>query len=390
VPEVYPFTGLLYAPTAGAPERLTAPPYDAISEDERERLLEASPHNVVRLILGKDESGDDDVSNKYTRAARWLREWVEQGVLVPTAEESVYAYEMAFRFGGADRTVRGLIVAVGLEPFGRSIVPHEETMPGPIEDRLRLLRATGANLSPIYGVLRGPCEPQRRILEGAASRAPDRETVDEQGVRHRMWVEPGVPPELGQAYATETLLIADGHHRYTTALAYRDEMRARHGPGPWDLMMMLVVDAATEDPPVLPIHRVVTGSGVPAPGFEVPSLDRALALVDDDAVRFAVALPDGDGAVALRVAELQGEEPPTVCALHDRILSRYPDATLEFVPDPERAVAAVREGASLAYLLPPTHVERIRRVIERGDRLPQKSTWFWPKPRTGMVIRPLA
>jgi uncharacterized protein (DUF1015 family) len=386
VPGLSPFTGLVYAPSAGDPTAVTAPPYDAISEPERQEYLAASPYNVVRLILPQDEPGDDERTNRYTRAAEHLRAWRDAGILVETERPSVFVYEMAFEHAGAARTVRGVIGAIDLEPFGEGIVPHERTMPGPVEDRLRVIRQVRANLSPIYAVLRAPSAPQSELVERSAARAPDRESVDPSGVRHRLWIEPDVPPDLVEAYAADSLLIADGHHRYTTALAYREEMNAEHGPGPWDRMMMLVVDPS-EDPPVLPIHRVVRGEGIPAPGFPVDSLQEALRLTSDDDLRFGVAMANGDG-VQLRVAQVDGE-PPTVVAIHDRILARYPDAEVTFVPDAEEAVRAVAEGASVAYLLPPTHVDRIRAVIERGDRLPQKSTWFWPKPRSGMVIRPL-
>ncbi|MEX2458433.1 MAG: DUF1015 domain-containing protein [Actinomycetota bacterium] len=385
MPRIQPFTGLVYAPSAGDPTALTAPPYDAITDEERQAYLAANPHNVVRLILGDEHRGDDDRENKYTRAGALLRTWREAGVLVETPEPSVFVYEMAFERDGP-RRVRGLIAAIELEPFGEGIVPHERTMPGPIDDRLRLIRQARANLSPVYAVLRGPCPPQRAVIERAGARRPDLEATDPSGVVHRLWIEPGIPEELVQAYAGESLLIADGHHRYTTALAYREEMREAHGPGPWDAMMLLVVEAV-EDPPVLPIHRVIRGADVPAPGFAVGSLEEALRIVSDEDLRFAVATSNGDG-VSFRVARLDGGDPPTVVAIHDRILSRYPEAEVGFEADAERAVAAAAGGAT-TYLLPPTHVDAIRAVIERGDRLPQKSTWFWPKPRTGMVIRPL-
>jgi uncharacterized protein (DUF1015 family) len=386
VPGLSPFTGLVYAPSAGDPTAVTAPPYDAISDAEREDYLAASPHNVVRLILPKEQPGDDEQTNKYTRAADLLREWRDAGVLVETERPALFVYEMAFEHAGEARRVRGVIGAIDLEPFGEGIVPHERTMPGPVEDRLRVIRQVRANLSPIYAVLRSPSPPQAELLERASARPPDREAVDPSGVVHRLWIEPEVPRALVDAYAADSLLIADGHHRYTTALAYREEMHRAQGPGPWDRMMLLVIDPS-EDPPVLPIHRVVRGEGIPAPGFPVSSLDEALRLVSDEDLRFGVAMANGDG-VQLRVAELDAE-PPTVAAIHERILARYPEAEVTFVPDPEEAVRAVAEGASVAYLLPPTHVGRIRDVIERGDRLPQKSTWFWPKPRSGMVIRAL-
>jgi uncharacterized protein (DUF1015 family) len=385
VPRISAFTGLVFAPSAGDPTAVTSPPYDAITDDERDRYLAASPHNVVRLILSKEEdcSGGED---RYEHSGRLLREWRDAGVLVETPEPSLFVYEMAFELAGAARRVRGVMAAIDLEPFGEGIVPHERTMPGPVDDRLRLLRAVRANLSPVYTVLRGPSEPHRALVERATARTPDVEAADPDGVRHRMWIEPGLPDGLAEAYAADSLLIADGHHRYTTALAYRDEMHAAHGPGPWDAMLLLVVDAG-EDPPVLPIHRVIRGADVPAPGVAVASLQEAQDLMSDEALRFGVATANGDG-VSLRVARLDGGEPPVVVGIHERILSRYPEAEVEFEADPERAIRAAAEGAT-TYLLPPTHVDHIRAVVERGDRLPQKSTWFWPKPRTGMVIRPL-
>ncbi|MCA1726719.1 MAG: DUF1015 family protein [Actinobacteria bacterium] len=386
MPRVSPFTGLLYAPSAGDPTAVTAPPYDAISDEERETYLSASPHNVVRLILPQDEP-ESEAGSRYEVAARTLNRWREAGVLVETEAPAVYPYEMAFELDGAPRRVRGLLATIDLEPFGDGVIPHERTMPGPVEDRLRLLRATRANLSPVYAVLPGPCAPQADLMERAAARPPDRQATDPAGVVHRLWVEPEVPEALIQAYASDAIMIADGHHRYTTALAYRDEMRAERGPGPWDRMLMLLVDAATEDPPVRPIHRVVRGEGIPAPGFPVDSLQAALRMLSDHELRFGVVSANGDG-VQVRVAELDGR-PPTVAAIHERILSRYPDAEVTYVPDAEQAVREVGEGATLAYLLPPTHAGTIRAVVERGERLPQKSTWFWPKPRSGMVIRPL-
>jgi uncharacterized protein (DUF1015 family) len=389
MPRISPFTGLLYAPSAGDPTAVTAPPYDAISPAERLEYLAASPNNVVRVELPGEEPGDDDAANKHTRAAETLAAWRAAGVLVQTDEPAVYPYEMEFELDGVHRKVRGVFAAIDLEPFGEGVLPHERVMPGPVEDRLRLIRTTRANVSPIYAVLPGPSDAQRDLLDRAGARPPDREAVDPSGVIHRLWVEPGIPDDLVKAYAEDSVMIADGHHRYTTALAYQEEMREAHGPGPWDATLMLLVDAAAEDPPVRPIHRVIRGGGglVPTPGVPAGSLEETLEQLADEHLRFGVVTREGSD-VRFRIARLDGE-PPTVAAIHEKILSRYPELELTFVPDPAEAVRAVEQGADLAYLLPPTNAGRIRAVVERGERLPQKSTWFWPKPRTGMVIRPL-
>jgi uncharacterized protein (DUF1015 family) len=314
-------------------------------------------------------------------------------VLVPTAAPALFAYEFRFIHAGSERTLRGLIAEVRLEPFGGSIIPHERTLPGPIEDRMAILRAVRANLSPVHAVYRGPAGALARLLDAAAETAPAREMVDETGIRHRLWVLLDGAQVAGEALREESLMIADGHHRYAVALAHQQQMAAAVGPGPWDWMMMLLVDASTQHPPVLPIHRVLTGTVRPEPG-SLPSPDRAVR----DLAEVLVALRDDDltfgtvrrteGLVTHAVASLRGS-PPTVRALHDQVLRGIPSSRMRFVPDAALAEQmVVSGGASTAYLLPPTSVERIWDALREGGRLPQKSTYFWPKPRSGMVIRP--
>jgi uncharacterized protein (DUF1015 family) len=386
VPQISPFVGLLFDRSRVGPlEAVTTPPYDTISPEAQRRYLEASPHNVIRLDLGEERPGDDGTSNKYRRASAQLREWRAEEVLVPTPRPAYFPYEMRFSLHGRSRRIRGLICAVELEDWGGSIVPHERTARGPVQDRLRLVREIRANLSSIHAVFFEPCPPLAGLLERASRTEPLAEALDDEGVRHRMWMADD-DGTVGPALAGETLLIADGHHRYAMALAYRDEMRSAHGPGPWDQTMMLLMDAATEDPPVLPYHRVLR-SGAPAmDGTRVRDLEEVLDQVDDEDLVFGSATREG-GELLHRVARLDGE-PPTVSALH-RLVLEGRDEDLWFTPDAVRAEDAVRRGlAEAAFFLPPTTAARIRSVIDRREQLPQKSTFFWPKPRTGMIIRP--
>ena len=387
MPRLAPFTGLLFDTERTGPlDRVTSPPYDTIAPDQQRHLHDLSPYNVVRLILGRDEPGDDETRNKYTRASERFRQWRDEGVLAPTKQPTWFVYEMRFHFQGEERRVRGVICEVELEDWGGSIVPHERTMPAPVQDRLGLLRQVRANLSPVYALLRGPHGEMASLLESLATHTdPVSVVTDESGVEHRMWIlEEGSP--IADSAAADELLIADGHHRYTVALAFRDEMRAAHGPGPWDRMMMLVVDAGVEDPPVLPIHRVLEGGDAPAKGRRVHDLAEVLAELHDESLTYGSVTME-DELVIHRVGELQGD-PPTVFALHEQLLADT-DGQLRFVPDAVAAEEAVRTGeARAAFFLPPTRVERIRSVIDQGHRLPQKSTYFWPKPRTGFVIRP--
>jgi uncharacterized protein (DUF1015 family) len=210
--------------------------------------------------------------------------------------------------------------------------------------------------------------------------------VDEEGTAHRLWIEP-ISVDLAAWYRSQTLLVADGHHRYQTALAHQEEVRAARGPGPWDAVMMLVVDGATEHPPVLPIHRLVRGPLAGLDGERVRGLEEILLRLTEDDLRFGAAWREDGGLVHL-VGRLTGE-PPTVAALHRQLLDDLA-GDLKFVPDAALAEAAVRAGrADVALFLPPARVETVWAVVARGDRLPQKSTYFWPKPRTGLVLRPL-
>jgi len=388
MPRLSPFVGLVFDPSRVGPlERVTAPPYDAISPEERTRLHHASDANIVRLILSEERPGDDADRNKYTRAFGLLRSWRADGTLVPTDGPRIYPYEMRFRFRGEARSVRGVIAAVDLEPWGGAILPHERTMAAPVEDRLSLMRAVQTNLSPIYALLGGPCAPLGEVLGDAATNAPLAELTDEAGVLHRLW-STDAHEDLVKSVAAELFLIADGHHRYTMALRYREEMRALRGPGPWDSVMMLVVDGATEDPPVLPIHRVLANAAAPPVGERVRDLEEVLTLVDDETVTVGTAGWE-EGELVHR-AGLLGGKPPAVCALHDEVIAALPEAGVIYEPDAVAAEEAVRRRtATSAVFLPPTRVERIRAIVERGERLPEKSTYFWPKPRTGMVIRPL-
>jgi uncharacterized protein (DUF1015 family) len=383
-----PFRGLLFDPAVvGDLTAVTAPPYDVILPHEQDRLHRASPYNIALVDLGADVPGDPH--EKYTRAADLFRRWRRDRVVVPTDGPAVYPYEMRFSYRGAPGVVRGIWAAVGLEDWGHGVLPHERTMRAPVEDRLRLIRATAADLSPIYAVVEGPSPPQDELLRRTAPRVPDRELRDEEGVVHRLWIEPDAG-DLARWYRDRPVMIADGHHRYQTALAHRDEMRRLRGPGPWDSVMMLLVDAATEEPPVLPIHRVLRVSPQPElVGEPVRDLEEILALLVDDDLRFG-AVFRRFGALTHILARVEGGL-PTVQALHEELVDPMGGVRdLRFTPDAAAAEAAVRaRTADLALVLPPARVAHVHTVVEQGRRLPQKSTYFWPKPRTGLVIRPL-
>lgn len=373
---------------AGPLDRLTAPPYDVISEPRRRSYLEGSAHNIVHLDLAEGSADPTAADSRYAGASELLSDWVERGVLRPFGP-AFFAYELRFKLGERQRSVRGVFCAMELEAFGGMVLPHEETMAGPVEDRLRLLRATTTHLSAIYGTVAGPCTPLAALLDRTLVHDPMASVTDREGVLHRMWpVRPDEP--VSEWLAEEPLLIADGHHRYATALAYRDERHAAEGPGPWDRILTLVVDAGTQEVPVLPYHRVQQEGPPPVGGEPMADLAATLASLEDADLSYGTVARTKGGGVGYRVHRLVGD-PPTVRALHDQVLDHIaPDDGLRFTHDAEDADEVVRTGhATVAYLLPPTTPERIRAVVDHGGRLPRKSTFFWPKPRTGMVLMPL-
>jgi uncharacterized protein (DUF1015 family) len=390
MPRVAPFRGLRYATAVAGPiADLTAPPYDVISAPRRDRYLGSSRYNVVHLDLAEGTTDVSAPGNRYTRAASLLRGWLDDGALSRSREPAYYAYELT-RPGhdAAAGSLRGVFCALTLEPWGGSVVPHEHTMPGPVADRLELLRATRTHLSAIYGTVPGPVPQLARLLNETSELEPDEDLLDEEGVRHRLWELDGALP-IDTWVAEEELLIADGHHRYTTALAYRDERHAADGAGPWDSILAFIVDSGTQTVPVLPYHRVQLAGDVPATGREVSGLEELEAGLDDEACTLGV-IARGSGTATYRLLRLEGE-PPVVRALHEDFLdAQAPGDALRFTHSVADAEAAVLRGHAIAaYVLPPTTPERVRQAIHHGARLPRKSTFFWPKPRTGMVFMPL-
>jgi len=437
VPDIRPFRALRYSPeVAGDLAGLVAPPYDVIGPELHERLLARSPRNSVRLDLPAAAPGEDP-DERYRRVARTVAEWRSDGTLRKDPRPSVYAYEQTYRVPGTsvERTQRGFFARLRIEPFGpgSSVLPHERTLSGPKEDRYRLLRATGLNTSPVVGLFEDPERAASAALSGVAAGPATADLVDDDGVRHRLWVvpaEPGGAAEAMLAVASRgPVFIADGHHRYETALRYRDERRVNSSETDpaFDFLLMLFL-GAEEGLTVLPTHRLVRGLGDEglarldsAPGgalaalFEVEPASTA-ALVE----RFgaAGALEGGAGRMGLltragawlltarrdALAPHEAAGGRAVRALDVSLLAAALDALLGIdavaVADGQRvaytksaadaaaAVAQGGDGVDAAFLLEPTPVASILAVARDGDVMPQKSTYFYPKALTGLLVNP--
>ena len=283
---VRPFRGIRYARPAGADlSALIAPPYDVVTPAEQERLLAGSPHNVIALELPEGPLDPAAAANRYQTGAQRWQAWRRDGVLVTEAQPVVYVLEQQYEDHGRSLARRGFVAAVGLEPFSAGVVlPHERTLPKAIDDRLRLTRATAANLSPVFGLYSDPDHVLDGLLEQTMVAAPLATATGLDGVRATVWAlrDPDAQQVLAQYLATQPIYIADGHHRYTTALAYRDQCRAETGlvagpervePAPWDTVMMALVNMDDPGLVVWPTHRLARAPS----GFDAAAFWQALA-----------------------------------------------------------------------------------------------------------------
>ena len=385
-----PFRAVLYASSID-PALVTTPPYDVISGAERERLESLHPHNIIRIILGTEQPGDQPGSDKYSRAAALLRDWLATGILVGDDTPRLYAYRMATATGGRERATGGIIGALGLETLGApapgsaGIFPHERVLPKPRGDRLDLTRAARANLEPIWlvggeGVI-GPA------VTAASRRSPLVDFRDPDGTRHQLWALTGEEAAPIAGGLTTPLVIADGHHRYSASLAFRDEMRAAEGPGPWDATLALVSDPGEEPPALLPIYRIttLTVDEVAAWGDLVPFTGSVTALAGHVAslgpATLGVAHASGCWTMAI--------DTPTVAAPDTAWIARHiteAGAEVTYEHDLTLVAEAVAAG-SLALLPAPIPIPAVMAAALAGHVMPPKSTLFWPKPRTGILLR---
>lgn len=404
---VRPFRGITFDPTR-VPDMgtVTCPPYDVISPADRDRLYDRDPYNIVRIVSGREEPDDDDTQNKYTRACGFFRSWLWEGALREDANEALFVYRQAFDDPrGRLRRVWGLLATIDLDD---EILAHERTMAGPKADRLALMRSIPANLSPIYALYREEGGGISSTLPSWSHEAPVADFVDDQGTRHTVWaVHDGVVHEkVMSSLQSSPLLIADGHHRFETAKAYRDLRREQDGPGPWDAVLTLLVDVSTQPVCILPYHRLVLrlGSGEPlntlARQFAIDDLGNATAQAVE---RFADALWDdeeqtfgfvyGGKIYSMRSQRHTSGEIPAGVLAHDALEPLGVGAAeddLSFTPDAETVRRDVESGrAACGFLIPPVGVEAVWDLASSGAKMPEKSTYFFPKPRDGIVIRAL-
>ena len=407
--DLRPFRALRYR--SSDLTRRSAPPYDVIDPLDRSVLQAADPHNVVRLLLPE---GDDP----YETAAALLRAWIDEGILVLDHHPRLYGYRMDHpQPDGGPRAVTGVLGALTLpERLGHDgLFPHERTLPKARSDRLRLLRATRTNLDPIWCLADEPAASTLAALLADPEPPTLAEASDPEGVRHTLWAvdDPDAIAAVSRSVTASRLVVADGHHRLETAIAWRDELRAAGADVPGASSVLAFVTPL--DPAHLrvePIHRLLSGT---PPHLDWPEALSGLFVVAEAgpaapaaARSLAASLTDGTVGVVTRDRLLRctvrpgpasltrAVLPPALAevgsALFDELLRPLlgPGVTVEFRPDAAAVAAAVAAGdAEVGVLLPPVSIAQIRGAAEAGARMPEKTSYFCPKPRSGFVLRPV-
>jgi uncharacterized protein (DUF1015 family) len=404
-----PFRALRPRADAERLGRLLCPPYDVIDARARAQLLAADPDNAVAVILPEPSAAG------YADAAHTLDRWIRDGLYAADEAPALYVYEMRDAFGA---TTRGLLGAVELRAAEDGVIlPHENTMAGPVADRLEVMTATGTDLEPIYLVYDGG-GPASELLRSVDQMTPVAEARTPDGIAHRLWevVDPDALRTVAADLATRRALIADGHHRYATYRERQRLLRAESGAGPWDRGLALVVDSTEYGPQVHAIHRVIPGLSVAEAVQRLDGLAeaRTIAGSPNDALaaaaetpRFAVVLTDGANSMLVTdpngtlasAAGRQGDVAALgeldVTVVHRGLVERVwklPDDVdhVGYAHTVDEAIDDAKGGSGVALLLRPTPVSAVAAVAAAGARMPRKSTLFTPKPASGLVMRRLA
>src|SRR5690242_1488933 len=428
--EIIPFKALRYDPDQVKLEDVLTQPYDKITPEMQSKYYERSAHNLVRIILGKAGETDTDAFNVYTRAAEYLHDWRSSGILKQDPEPGIYAYSQTFTVPGTRELAerRGLIALGRLHDYADGVVfRHEQTLAKPRADRLNLLRATRAHFGQIFMLYSDPQDEIEALLKKKAEEDPDTSLLDEYETLHRVWRihDPALIQAVQQRMRDKKLLIADGHHRYETALAYRNERRAESGSSnpdaPYEFVMMTLIPMESRGLVILPTHRIVHGLPtfdrermLEAAGqfFDIDRIDlrtesrsatTLLGQAGENGTAFVAVTRQGPYLMRAKknaVHDALGQVPSLqrdldVVQLHrimlERVLGISEEAVrnqqnVRYERDASEAISWVRQGANVAFLMNPAKIDQVRDIAFGGEVLPQKSTDFYPKLLSGLAI----
>jgi len=406
--EIIPFRGLLYDTNRVRIEDVLAPPYDIISPEYREALYMQSPFNVVRVDFGKDEPDDTQTNNKYTRARDFLDGWIRDGVIMRSGHPSFYVYEIRYSIEETRKRLLGFLGLVKIEEFGKgSVYPHECTHAKPKQDRLNLMRSCHANTSPIFALYKSSGRRIAEVLSAVTETDPYISAKDISGDVHRLWQidhRDSIELIVGEM-RDKAIYIADGHHRYETAFEFYRENSSQSTPAgspPFGYVLMFLADMRDEGLTILPTHRLLRT--IP------PDMDSILsryfktqAVSDDFDIRKTLSGKPRSfgffrrGSPTWQILSYDENMACDICddlrqtdviILHELILKKIADTSeIGYEMDVRRALEHVRSGAyRAAFFLNPTRVEDVERAALSSFRMPPKSTYFYPKLLTGLVM----
>ncbi|PIP67833.1 MAG: hypothetical protein CO035_04965 [Candidatus Omnitrophica bacterium CG_4_9_14_0_2_um_filter_42_8] len=378
--------------------KVVAPPYDVISKDEQDELYKMSEYNIVRMLLGKDLSGDDENENKYTRAKKYLKAWQENKVLKKDLQPSIYINLQEFKLDGRIKRRIGFLVLLKLEEFDTktsSIYPHEFTLAAPKEDRARLIHSIEANLGPIFAIFEDRDRSIAALIENEMESKPIADIFDNHGVRNKFWrvFDKKILGRLCGYMKDKKLFIADGHHRYEVGMAFsKSKLDPKYG-----YILTYFTDLLGDGLVVLPYHRIVGGldkagmeglettlkkNFITAPLKSEKVLKAFLAEASPSHARFVIyAAKKFTGLIFKDKKDLD------VTIAKNLIIDPLGKISIDFTKDLDYAIKEVDTGKfSFAILVNPVKITEIRDTAFGGDRMPQKSTYFYPKVLTGLVI----
>jgi len=407
--EIIPFRGLLYNVSKVSIEDVFAPPYDIIPPELQKSLYNRNPYNIVRIDFGKEEAGDNETENKYTRAKRCLDDWIKDGVLIHSDQPSFYTYEIIYSVHGVKKRLPGFLCLVKLEELGKgSIYPHECTHSNPKQDRLNLLKACKANTSPIFSLYKSSEDGISRILSRRMLTAPYLQTADIAGNLHRLW-QIDQTEEIGiikQELSDKSIFIADGHHRYETSFEYQREMSmtktSSSSRKSYDYTLMFLANLMDEGITILPAHRLI--KEIPKDIHEMLARYFEIETVADDfdIYRRLFGKKNVFGFFRKRekswyILTYRGRNLSDVHSdlreidviiLHEMIFKRIlQNAEIGYEMDIAKALDQVNHGEyAAAFFLNPTRVEDVEKSALSSVRMPPKSTYFYPKLMTGLVL----
>jgi uncharacterized protein (DUF1015 family) len=437
--KIFPFNGLIYnKEKVGKFSKVLIPPYDIISKEDQEKYYRTHPYNCIRLTLGKDFPEDTEFNNKYSRANSFFNAWIKNDIFKKDEEESIYAYEQKFSYKGKKYVRLGFICLFKLEDMETGkVFPHENTLPKPKIDRLSLLRATAANFEPIFALYIDEEDKIPRLIKKNIKRKPLVEAKDMFGIHNKLWKISGKPAlnKLIKEMAGKQVFIADGHHRYESSLKYRNEMRTNAqkstGDEPYNFIMTYFTNTSDKGLVIMPIHRLILDLSLKE---KINLENRLLDCFDIEEIKFSKGSERSARKKLLKAMSkaaegehffgmyLHGENKYSLLKLkYEKLIDKYTSAdklkewkklditilhslvikdilgitdtdieaenAVKYVHDDDKAFDLVKEGKyQIAFFLNPTKIEQVTALASKYEKMPQKSTFFFPKLLTGLVM----